>query len=377
MSNRLIEVIDNKRVLVCCGAGGVGKTTVAASLALCAARRGRRVLVVTVDPSRRLAETLGVARHSSHPMMLAAHRLAEAGVEPPGQLEAWMLDPKSVSDQAVARMSNPDDAARLMQNRIYHHVTEMIAGMQEYTAVEALYEFVRDDRYDLVVLDTPPSRNALNFLEAPSRVGRFLDGRVFKLFMPGEGGIIRRAASKLIERAMDMAFGQETREELQVFFELFAIILGGLNRNAHSMRDYFASDAVGFLIVTSPRQEALVEADYFASRTRDDMGLNLEAVVLNQSLAGVIDGTFPRDFARERGLGRAIDGDAAMLRAALEKLEILAASEVELRDRHRTVLDSLSRDAGEGAFAMALPFLPDGVHDMADLARLADALVTD
>ena len=192
------DVLANKRVIVCCGAGGVGKTTVSASLALAAARAGRRVLVVTIDPSRRLAETLGVSRNLPEPTELPAERLAAAGVSAPGSLAAWMLDPQLVSDRVVHGFSkSEDDARRLLANPIYQNVTAMVAGMQEYTAVEALHGFVRDDRYDLIVLDTPPSRNALRFLEAPHRASGFLDGRVFNLFIPGEGSIIRRFASRL------------------------------------------------------------------------------------------------------------------------------------------------------------------------------------
>ena len=366
-AGRLGELIADRRVIVCCGAGGVGKTSVSAGLAVAAARSGRRVLVVTVDPSRRLAETLGVARNAPAPIPLSAERLAEAGVRPPGRLHVWMLDPQSVSDAVVVRMVSPENARRLLDNRIYREVTSMIAGMQEYTAVEALHGFVKDDSYDLVVLDTPPSRNALHFLDAPSRVGRFLDGRVFQIFTPNEGNAIRRAASKIFEKAMDVAFGHETRIELQTFFSLFSTILGALNRNAHEMRQFFSSAKVAFLVVTSPRHESLVEADFFAGKTQKEMGLNLEGYVLNRSLACSEAQRMPSELATGLELPSAA-------RSGLAKLEVFARNEVELRAQHRAVLSDLEQRARGVVFAMALPFLPQGVQDIASLGALADAL---
>jgi anion-transporting ArsA/GET3 family ATPase len=156
----LAQLLTAKRVIVVCGAGGVGKTTSAASLAVAAARAGRRVLVITIDPSKRLAQTLGVSAQELEPVALSLERQQAVGIAAPGDLSAWMLDPQAVSDQTVRRLATDDASAELLlRNRVYRHVTSMIAGMQEYTAVEALHEFIRDDRYDLVVLDTPPSRD--------------------------------------------------------------------------------------------------------------------------------------------------------------------------------------------------------------------------
>ena len=172
--SRIASFVLNKRIIVCCGAGGVGKTTTSAALALAAARAGRKVLVLTIDPSKRLAETLGVDRNSPEPTRLPEDRERAAGITGPGELSAWMLDPRLVSDQAVRKLvKDPADQEKLLAHPVYDQITSMIAGMQEYTAMEALYQFVETGRYDLVVLDTPPSRNALNFLEAPSRLSEF------------------------------------------------------------------------------------------------------------------------------------------------------------------------------------------------------------
>ena len=156
------KLLQDKRVVVCCGAGGVGKTTVSASLAIAAARSGRRVLVVTIDPSKRLAEALGVDRNPIEPVSVSPEFAQQAGIR--GQLSAWMLDLQLVADRVVQSFSkNPDEARRLLDNKIYRNVAAMVAGMQEYTAVQALYEFVQNDEYDLVILDTPPSAMPCDF----------------------------------------------------------------------------------------------------------------------------------------------------------------------------------------------------------------------
>ena len=198
----------------------MGKTTTATGIALAAAQQGRRVLALTVDPSKRLAQTLGVARNLSDPTSIPADRLEMAGIQPPGGLEAWMLDPKLVADRLVYRLSkDPDERQRLMENRIYRGISKMIAGMQEYMAMEALHEFYRAGTYDLVVLDTPPSRNALAFLDGPRRMSQFLDGRIFSLFVPSEErGMVRKAARHLINRVNTLVFGEQTYGDMQEFF---------------------------------------------------------------------------------------------------------------------------------------------------------------
>ena len=362
----IARLLAEKRVLVCCGAGGVGKTTVSASLALAAARAGRRVLVVTIDPSRRLAEALGVARNPPEPVPLSAERLTTVGIKAPGSLAVWMLDPQRVSDRVVrAASKTPEDAERLMNNRIYANVTAMIAGMQEYTAVEALHRFVKTDAYDLVILDTPPSRNALRFLEAPDRINAFLDGRIFSLFVPGKGNMIRRMATNLIERVMDLGFGPETRAELQQFFTLFHGVLAQLNHNQTEIRQFFQQGNVGFLLVTSPARAAVEEAFYFEQKTRDELKLPLAGYLLNRSLACEVGRTMPR-----AELGR-IDVE----RSALTKLIPFAQVEQAKIKAHATLARELAERAGSDGLAWVLPRLPDGANDLEALDLLARAMV--
>ncbi len=355
-----MNALDQKRVIVCCGAGGVGKTTVSASLALRAARQGRRVLVVTIDPSKRLAETLGIAQNLEKPMPLPADRLEAAGIKAPGSLSAWILDPQRICDQTVhANIKDPREAERLLQNRIYRNVTAMIAGMQEYTAVEALHGFISEDCYDLVVLDTPPSRNALRFLEAPSRAMAFLDHRIFNLFVPNESGLIRKMASHLIEKVMDIAFGESTRRDLQIFFQLFSHILTHLNHNQSEMQEFFRNDSVGFLLVTSPAQAALEEAHYFEQKTTVELHLPLLGYVLNRSHEALAKSPDPAP------------SDDPILSAALEKLAPFITQERQKAESDAALAQALKARTG---FVAILPVLPGGASDISTLTALSDAL---
>ncbi len=359
------QLLDTKRVIVCCGAGGVGKTTVSASLALAAARQGRRVLVVTIDPSKRLAETLGVSRNPEEPVAISAERLTAAGVT--GHLSAWMLDPQLVADKVVNSFSNSaNEASQLLQNRIYQNVTAMVAGMQEYTAVEALYEFVENDAYDLIILDTPPSRDALRFLDAPDRATAFLDKRIFNLFIPGEGGLIRRMATKLVESVMDLTFGESTRRELQQFMSLFGQLLGYLNQNQAEMKSFFAGDQVGFVLVTSPASEAVTEAKFFARRAVTDLGLNLNGYVLNRSLAS--------ETSREIPASAQAEGPLA---SAIAKLKPFAEAERANGAAHQELAGQVADTAGDGVWTCVLPNLGGDASQLQGLVSLADALVDD
>jgi len=360
------QLLDEKRVLVVCGAGGVGKTTTSASLALAAARGGRRVLVITIDPSKRLAQTLGVSPQEPEPGALPLERQQAAGIRAPGNLSAWMLDPQAVSDRTVRRLSGDAAAADvLLHNRIYRHVTSMIAGMQEYTAVEALHGFIRDDHYDLVILDTPPSRNALRFLDAPSRAAAFLDRRVLQLFVPGSQNKIRQAATRMFEGLLDLAFGAAARVELQQFFRLFEQVLLYLNRNQGEMRKFFASSDVAVLLVSSPTPEALEEAFYFEEKTRE-LSLPLSGYILNRSRAFAAGRPLPSEDLLP-------DDADATVRRALAKLAALAPAEAASAEQHESLRAELEQRAG-AAFALALPELPDGASDLEALDLLVQRL---
>lgn len=358
-------LLREKRVILCCGAGGVGKTTTAAALSLAAARAGRRVLVLTIDPSRRLAETLGVSQNPPAPVPLPADRAQAAHIAAPGSLHAWLLNPKIVADDAVHRLvSDPKEAEKLIGNRIYQQVSTMVAGMHEYTAMEALHRLMEGGAYDLVVLDTPPSRNALDFLEAPGRLARLLDMRLFRAFLPKAGGLLGRAASKVVQAVFSATFGADFAAEFTAFLSAFAGLFGSLNLDVSRMRAILGGESSAFLLVCSPAPAAVDEVLFFREKTRA-LELPFRGFVLNRTRAGA-----GRLFPSEQMLE---DPGPEALRA-LEKLQALARSEHAAAQRDEALIADLTARAGGGAAAIAVPDLPEGADDMATLLAIADLL---
>jgi len=368
MSVSVADIVRNRRVIVCAGSGGVGKTTTSTAIALTAAQQGRHVLALTVDPSRRLAQTLGVDRNLPEPTAIPAERCIKAGIEP-GKLEAWMLDPGIVADKFVHKFAEtPEEAQRLTQNRIYKQVSRMIAGMQEYMAMEALAGFVKEGRYDLIVLDTPPSRNALDFLYGPSRLAAFLDGRIFQLFLPAERrSFIRRAAGRLVNGVNAAIFGAENYAELQDFFVSFSSIFTRMNRNAAAgLQALRNPEEVAFILVTSPATEALTDAFFFRRKTLE-LELPFRGFVLNRSQAGDDGRTHPT-----AALFGPNPNEVQL--SALAKLQALGLIEEAAVVRDRDLLSHLSIEAGEDAFAVALPNLSTGAESMGALVTLGAVL---
>lgn len=366
---KLGQLIRHRRVIVCCGAGGVGKTTTAAALALAGARAGRRVLVLTIDPSKRLAETLGVSRNPPTPVALPPDRLAAAGITAPGSLDAWMLDPKLIADESVRRLTKTkEDAERVLNNRIYQQISAMVAGMHEYTAMEALHRFVTEGRYDLVVLDTPPSRHALDFLEAPRRLSALIEGRALAAFLPKGDSIVTRAASKLVEKILAAIFGGEFAQEFVAFLVTFTTIFQSLTLDVRTMREFLSGDDVAFLLVASPAPAMLAEAFFFHDKTRE-LGLPFRGFVLNRSQAR--GGSLP--FPDTAWLGEAPDA----ARAALPKLQALAELERQQAARDLDLVRQLQQKAGPHGAVLALPELPQGADDMGTLLAIAQTLAND
>ncbi len=369
MTNELVrigELVRKRKVIVCCGAGGVGKTTTAAALSLAAARAGRRVLVLTIDPSRRLAETLGVSRNPPTPVAVPPDRQIAAGIHAPASLDAWMLDPKLVADESVRRLiPKAEDAEKVLSNRIYQQVSSMVAGMHEYTAMEALYRLVHEGQYDLVVLDTPPSRHALDFLEAPRRLSGLVDNSAISAFLPKKDGLVARAASRVIEKILSAVFGEEFAHELVGFMMTFSGIFSALNVDVNAMRTFLSGPDVAFLLVTSPAAATLAEAHFFQDKTRE-LGLPFRGFVLNRSRARNTSKTWPDE--------NSLDGLSAEAKAALPRLQAMAQGELEAAKRDLALLTELEQRAGTSATAIAVPELPEGADDMVTLLTIADAL---
>lgn len=359
------ELVQNKRVLVLCGAGGVGKTTTSAALALAGAQAGRRVLVLTIDPAKRLAQAMGIPPNSPRPTAVSPDRLAVAGVTGGGTLDAWMLDPKVIFEGMVERLAEPERARQILENRLFRHLTDLVAGMQEYMAAEALYTFHEDNRYDLIVLDTPPSRNALEFLDAPGRVARFLDDGVVSLFLPKDGGGILRRAGRLVSGVFARVFGETFTNELQVLLDAFSGMFGAMRAHTDGLYELLASPQAAFLLVTSTEPEAIDESLFFRAEI-ERRGLPLAGFILNRSYARY--GTLPHPEALS------LEGADESTRRGVEKLRAFADRERLQANADAAILERL-RLLADNRLALAAPHLGAAVEDLGGLSALARGLL--
>ena len=356
------EVLDATEVLVCCGSGGVGKTTTAAVLGLEAARRGRCAVVVTIDPARRLADALGLPDGlSAEPQQI---ELPEAD----GQLWALMLDTAATFDGLVRRYAaDPAQVERIIDNGFYRSIASSLSGTQEYMAAEMLYALHADERFDLVVVDTPPSRNALDFLEAPGVLSRFLDSRVFKLVMlPTRAGLaVVGTASQPALRAIGRVVGSDVLTDAVAFFQAFAGMEGGFRERADDVVTLIRSPETSFVVVASPRHDTIEEAVWFSAQL-DRQGVGVDAAIVNRAHPHFGDGS------RRDAQSAAHDAEEAgnpELAALWENLaELRAITEAE-----SGVVAPLAASVGPAPLA-EVPLLDSDVHDLAGLAAIRDCL---
>ena len=281
---KLEKRLAGKSVCVCAGPGGVGKTTTAAALALGLAQRGQRVAVVTIDPARRLASALGIGELGNEPRRIDPALLAAQGIECKGELWATMLDAKGTFDDLIARLA-PNERAReeALSNRIYQEISSAVAGTQEFSAIAKLYELHHEGGFDTIVLDTPPSRNALDFLAAPMRIAGFLEGRALKMFLaPGNlaARIVGRG-SGLVLSVFSRFTGVDLVGELSGFFGSLAGMVDGFRERAHAVDALLRDPATAFLLITSPEREPAREARFFAEQL-DAAGMERVALIVNR-----------------------------------------------------------------------------------------------
>ena len=365
-------LLRDKRVLVLCGAGGVGKTTTAAALGVAAARAGRKVLVLTIDPARRLAEAMGLPEGSTEPLPVPAERLHAEGAQATGALDVWMLDPGIVFERMVRRMSSTPEAARaILEHRLYAFLSELVAGTQEYAAAEALDGYLHEGRYELIILDTPPSRHALDFLEAPGRLSRFLDDRVVTLFGPqtgSGGGMLWRKATQVVNGVLGSIFGEPFVKDMRSFIGAFSGLFASIRLRTDRLRQRLASPEAAFLLVTSPEAAALEETAFFR-HTLAEQGLPFAGYVLNRSWAR--DTPLPSPEA----LLHHLDGDEAA-REGVASLARLAQQERERAGEHRRLLSRLAERLPHGAVAVAAPEVGGELEEFSGLARLGEALAS-
>jgi anion-transporting ArsA/GET3 family ATPase len=363
------ELVAGTRVVVCAGAGGVGKTTTAAALAAGMAQRGRKVLVLTIDPARRLAGALGLPEtdDDEHEVDLAAHGMAGGG-----SLHAAMLDARRTFDALVREQApTPEAAERILRNPIYQQLAGAVAGSHEYMAMERLYEVWSSGRFDLIVLDTPPSRHALDFLEAPGRVTRFVDGRALRLLVRPS---VRagRLGMRVLGPAPNMALGAVERltgvtllADISEFLASFEGMYEGFQRRADEVSRLLASPETTFLLVTVPLTEPIQEADFFWRALRE-RGLPFGGVVMNKVHPAYVGGDTRGVRARVRRSLREAGVAAATAERAAENLLHFQA----LADRDRANIERLEARLGPES-VVEVPLLEHDVHDLEGLAAVA------
>jgi anion-transporting ArsA/GET3 family ATPase len=354
------------RVVVCCGSGGVGKTTTAAALALRAAEEhGRRTVVLTIDPARRLAQSLGLSDLDNTPRKVTGIKAAA-----PGELHAMMLDMKRTFDEVVAAHTDPRRAEEIFVNPFYQAMSSTFAGTQEYMAMEKLSQLRAQDDWDLIVVDTPPSRSALDFLDAPARLGRFLDGRMLRLLLaPARAGgrsvfSLVTASFGLFSKLMDKILGAQLITDLSGFVGALDSMFGGFRERAEQTFRVLQAPETAFLIVAAPEPDAIREADYFAGRLESER-MPLAGLILNRV----------HEVAAEIGADEAADAGEAIRaenRTAADVLMIHAALAAR-SERERTVARRFTA-AHAGVPVAAIAAQPVDVHDIDGLRAIGEAL---
>jgi len=266
------RLIDDRRtrIIVCCGSGGVGKTTTAAAIGLRAAERGRHVVVLTVDPARRLAQSMGLTSLDNTPRLVPG--VGANGDGDGGSLHAMMLDMKRTFDEIVEAHADPDRAAQILANPFYQSLSSSFAGTQEYMAMEKLGQLRRAQEWDLIVVDTPPSRSALDFLDAPQRLARFLDGRLLRLLTaPAKYGgraylRVLNAGFGMVTGVLTKILGAQVLRDVQTFVSALDTMFGGFRERADYTYQLLRAPGTAFLVVAAPEPDALREASYFVER---------------------------------------------------------------------------------------------------------------
>ena len=380
-------LLESRRILVCVGCGGVGKTTVSAAVALEAARRGRRALVLTIDPARRLADALGTGPLAGgEPQAIPRAALDAQGVPPDGELHALMLDVKGTLDNLVHRFAE-DEAARdrILGNRIYQHVSDALAGSAEYSAMEKVYELSEQERWDLIVVDTPPSQHAIDFLESPRRLLAFIDSRLVKLllhpaFSAGRFGfrIFQRSAMrvlKLVERVSGIGFLEDVSE----FLLAFEGMAEGFRERARRVEGLLLGPEAAFLLTAGAAGESVQHGRDLLVRL-EEARVPLGGVVMNRIRVWPGGGDPPpalppagREAEARTALVAALDGEPGF------PAEAAADAAIEAARRHAAVVGRQARAcddlrayaAARGLFWRTVPELPRDVHDLEGLARIA------
>ena len=358
------DVVRHRSIVICCGSGGVGKTTTSAAIALQAARLGRTACVVTIDPARRLANSLGVDELSNSPTRIDG--------DWPGELHALMLDPKGTFDDLITRYADSEaQADDIRVNRIYRNLTGTLSGTQEYMAMEKLHELVEEGGFDVVVVDTPPSRNALDFLDAPRRLTHFLENRVFQALMaPTRVGLrFMGVAAQALLRTISKVAGADIVHDAVAFFQAFEGMEEGFRLRAARVRELLVQPGTAFVLVASPRPDSVEEAVHFAGKL-DESGMAATALIVNR-----VQPRFASDaqLAELAPLGaRDVDAGTGTDDALADLVDNLTGYTLA-SDREESTYSALVAQLAP-APVYRVPLLNSDVHDLEGLTEVADLL---
>ncbi|MEK6250363.1 MAG: ArsA-related P-loop ATPase [Actinomycetota bacterium] len=359
------DILEGHEVCICAGSGGVGKTTTAAAIATGMAARGLKVCVLTIDPAKRLADSLGLEELGNEARRVDPSLFEAQGIEMEGELWAMMLDAKATFDELVRRHA-PDEETRdrVLSNRIYEQISNALAGSQEYMAMEKLFELHSEGRFDLLVLDTPPSRDALDFLDAPRRLTQFIEGRSMKIFMKptGIGMRIAGRGASVMFGILKRLVGFDLLADLSEFFTAFSGMVDGFQERAKRVNELLADPATSFLVVCGPQGEPISEAVYF-HRKLVEAKLPFGGVIVNKVHCS----------------NNPLRGDGEDLRRALAELlddkdlgDRVAANVADyqaLAARDATNIDHLAAELRTQS-VIRVPYLDEDVHDLAGLAEI-------
>jgi anion-transporting ArsA/GET3 family ATPase len=358
------ERLKGKRVCICVGAGGVGKTSISAALAVGLAARGQKVAVLTIDPAPRLATALGVRELSGEPWPIDPAPFASAGLQMKGELWAMALDTKRAFDEIVTRLA-PDrrSLAEILSNPIYRELSSAVAGSQELGAITKLYELRHESDFDVIVLDTPPSRNAVDFLEAPTQLLGFLEGRALRVFT-APGGVAARllgSSTALIFSVFARVSGVDMLGELSRFFRSLSGVIDGFQDRTRSVSALLRDSDTSFMIITSPDPEPAREAVFLANKLADG-GMARGGLIVNRVHFEGLDGHSPEQVQAllAPALGRTL---ARRVAANLADFDVLVR-------RDRDIVARLSRELEE-AQPILVPYLDHDIDDVGGLARVA------
>ncbi|HET9841713.1 MAG TPA: ArsA-related P-loop ATPase [Nocardioides sp.] len=359
-------------IIVCCGSGGVGKTTTSAALALRAAERGRNVVVLTIDPARRLAQSMGIEALDNTPRPVKG--VGDSGSSrDKGSLDAMMLDMKRTFDEVVTSQASPEKARQILENPFYVALSSSFAGTQEYMAMEKLGQIYADSRrdgtYDLIVVDTPPSRSALDFLDAPERLSSFLDGRFIRLLLAPAKGPARLMSAGLgmVTNALTKVLGAQVLRDMQTFVAAFDTLFGGFRQRAQKTFELLQADGTAFLVVAAPEDDALREAAYFVERLSEDE-MPLAGLVVNRASPQPLGEVSAEEAMAAAQRLRKDDADsltAGLLRLHADRVRIVER-EARLRRRFEAAHPQVP--------TAVVPALAGDVHDLDGLRQVGALL---